>query len=467
MKKNMAFIIALATGVQLIFSGCGMAFSLGNIAIGGLALLSGEVSETDESEKTKAASDPKAWETAVTGKEETETAVTEEDTSVPVREASVVEETAVWKEENIRRYGKIKICLPDNTWSGLELYMGIVYLYKDGHSTDDQPTVIISIEDNGLRNSMREVNSFVPALPDSDFELKVGPYTCVGDRTKLSRKTTAFALIDRVFYPINEITTLRFNIFVKDGAIDGLEKDDPEILSIIQSVIELNGFGASEPETIETDYPEEVKASGNESKITCTLNKNGILHIGGDTEMVSLSNAFDYPWAIYRADVTEIQFDTEITNIPDYAFKKFQKLKKVVIPPSVRYLGEGCFEECTALEEITIPGSIRHINDYAFSNCKSLKAVWITPGVESLGNNVFEYCSSLEHVFLPKTIQLIGKRAFYKTKLQDTPYEGSREEYRKIKIEEGNDDLILGGVACISDVKKFDPSIWFSEHPGF
>ena len=51
--------------------------------------------------------------------------------------------------------------------------------------------------------------------------------------------------------------------------------------------------------------------------------------------------------------------------------------KDVVILAPLNKLASGAFEDCTALETVTLPAGIKAIDGKAFDNCSSLKAIYV------------------------------------------------------------------------------------------
>ncbi|MBE5854059.1 MAG: leucine-rich repeat domain-containing protein [Lachnospiraceae bacterium] len=73
--------------------------------------------------------------------------------------------------------------------------------------------------------------------------------------------------------------------------------------------------------------------------------------------------------------------------------------KTLVIPSSVKSIGENAFAACTTLESVSIPTDVTSIGGAAFSNCTSLKSVYIKgSGLRSLGDGAFAGCTNLPSV---------------------------------------------------------------------
>lgn len=79
-------------------------------------------------------------------------------------------------------------------------------------------------------------------------------------------------------------------------------------------------------------------------------------------------------------------------------------LKKVILPETVTYIADEAFEDGyytkvhSALEEIVLPESLKTIGEYAFSGCGALKSIHFPAGLEQIAKGAFESCISLENV---------------------------------------------------------------------
>ena len=102
-----------------------------------------------------------------------------------------------------------------------------------------------------------------------------------------------------------------------------------------------------------------------------------------------------------------------ITSIREQTFSSHEKLTSVIIPNSVKSIGNSSFSYCNKLTSITIPESVTNIGDYAFSMCKGLTTVFISNSVESIGLGAFAGCTQLSSITLPNGITNIGDNTFY------------------------------------------------------
>ena len=92
------------------------------------------------------------------------------------------------------------------------------------------------------------------------------------------------------------------------------------------------------------------------------------------------------------------------------------KEEKVMFPAS--YLGEDVVEivsnayyDCWNETVIVIPGSIKTIGQSAFFWNTSLKRVYILDGVKSIGRRCFDCCKAMEFMVIPSSVTEIGEDA--------------------------------------------------------
>ena len=95
-------------------------------------------------------------------------------------------------------------------------------------------------------------------------------------------------------------------------------------------------------------------------------------------------------------------------------------IKKIVIPESVKRIGDVAFYSCTSLKSIEIPESVNSIGSGAFWNCTSLKSIEIPESVKSIGDKAFIDCTSLEEViFKGKTMDQVKAMNKYPWKIEN------------------------------------------------
>lgn len=94
---------------------------------------------------------------------------------------------------------------------------------------------------------------------------------------------------------------------------------------------------------------------------------------------------------------------------------------EIVIPSQVSYNGQimdvvcidnSAFLWCRDLTSVIIPNSVKKIGDSSFYRCLSLSSVKIENGLDSIGKSAFEGCSSLTYMCIPNSVTVIGDKAF-------------------------------------------------------
>ena len=107
-----------------------------------------------------------------------------------------------------------------------------------------------------------------------------------------------------------------------------------------------------------------------------------------------------------------VSFQDGITEIGPYAFNSCNRLKSAVLPNSLRLLGDGLFFECKNLERIVFPKGFTKIPASVAYGCLSLCDIGLPSTVEEIEQNAFACCSLLENVVLPELLTTIGYSAF-------------------------------------------------------
>ena len=117
-----------------------------------------------------------------------------------------------------------------------------------------------------------------------------------------------------------------------------------------------------------------------------------------------------------QADDLDIQFEAgacPVVAIAPRAFEGWAALRRVILPESLRQIGEMAFSGCSHLRLLTIPGGVQRVGTLAFAKCSQLERVRIEPGVVQLGPSCFSKCAALKRVEMPASVTQIGGGAFF------------------------------------------------------
>ena len=110
-----------------------------------------------------------------------------------------------------------------------------------------------------------------------------------------------------------------------------------------------------------------------------------------------------------------IEFDAPITKIPDQAFFKNNSLTgDLVIPNSVKEIGNSAFDSCTGFNgTLTLSNKLETIGRYAFNNCSGFTGSLILPNsLTTIGKTAFFGCKGFQDLTLSKALSVIPEEAF-------------------------------------------------------
>lgn len=104
----------------------------------------------------------------------------------------------------------------------------------------------------------------------------------------------------------------------------------------------------------------------------------------------------------------EILIPDSVKFIGEYTFSSCTKLKKVVLPEGLKEIKEYTFCWCRSLQEVVFPSELKVIRMEAFEGCETLKDVILPEGVSSIEQGAFAGCRSLESIYIPDSVNEIG-----------------------------------------------------------
>ncbi len=108
----------------------------------------------------------------------------------------------------------------------------------------------------------------------------------------------------------------------------------------------------------------------------------------------------------------KIELTNNIINIERGAFEGCSSLKEIELPENITELKSAIFQDCTNLESIKLPEKMEVIGDNAFTNCFRLEKLNIPDNLTVVGESAFANCMNLAEIRIPKKIQRIGHNTF-------------------------------------------------------
>lgn len=110
--------------------------------------------------------------------------------------------------------------------------------------------------------------------------------------------------------------------------------------------------------------------------------------------------------------------------ISNSVFSGCYNLTSVIIPDSVRIMGEGALGWHYNLENVRLSKSLTEIPKNAFRHCSKLSRINIPEGVEKISDYAFNGCDNLTSITIPESVTEIGIRALgYFDETKETDFE--------------------------------------------
>lgn len=109
----------------------------------------------------------------------------------------------------------------------------------------------------------------------------------------------------------------------------------------------------------------------------------------------------------------EISLSVGLEEIGDGAFEKCYNIKNLSLPRTLKKIGSRAFMGCLSSGTLKIPGNVTEIGDYAFSGCKYLTKLTLTNSLQRIGAYAFDGCLKLNcELQIPNSVTEIGDGAF-------------------------------------------------------
>lgn len=94
-------------------------------------------------------------------------------------------------------------------------------------------------------------------------------------------------------------------------------------------------------------------------------------------------------------------------------FHGCNNLTEIKIPNTVTIIGRGAFCNCTSLISLIIPNSVTTLGENAFDGCSGLKAITLSQNITEIERETFRGCEKLLSICIPSKVVSIGRNAFH------------------------------------------------------
>ncbi len=155
-----------------------------------------------------------------------------------------------------------------------------------------------------------------------------------------------------------------------------------------------------------TFQSDEIPETGGESVMTVSIS-DAVRHNGALMTVWGIA-----PDAFSASEIRSIVIPSSVRTIGEKAFAGCRSLESVEMTYGVERIGEYCFQDCTSLREIEIPSSVGVLPAGLFRGCMSLRSVSLPSSISVIPEFFFCDCISLEDIEYNSTIRVVGQHAF-------------------------------------------------------
>lgn len=278
-------------------------------------------------------------------------------------------------------------------------------------------------------------------IPSSVKSIDFGAFQECSSLTSLTIPGSITSMEDRVFVSCSSLTSVTIGSItppsIYSDTFDGLSSNATLYVPAgSKAAYEAANYWKEFKEIIELP----IAFADSNVKTLCVSNwdTNGDGELSVD-EAAAVTSLKVGSFQVFQNNVDIISFDelsffTGLTSIENYAFSGCTNLTSIVIPNSVKSIGEEIVSGCTNLASLDIPNSVTTIGAYAFwhsgltelsipnsvtsigrfalAGCASLNSCTISNSVTSIPHSMFQGCSSLSTIIIPNSVTRIEEQAF-------------------------------------------------------
>ena len=88
------------------------------------------------------------------------------------------------------------------------------------------------------------------------------------------------------------------------------------------------------------------------------------------------------------------------------------QLNNIELPEGLERIEQQSFDQCISLSSIIIPSTVKKIGNWTFCGCTQLNNIELREGLEAIGMFAFKDCTALENLRIPSTVKCLDSRSF-------------------------------------------------------
>ncbi len=134
---------------------------------------------------------------------------------------------------------------------------------------------------------------------------------------------------------------------------------------------------------------------------------------------------------IYVIGLKRIILPDNIKSIGGGAFVYAVRLEEINLPKGLRELGSYTFSDCTSLKTspLQVPEGVTEIPPMCFKDCRSLDEVVLPSTIKKIGEGAF-FQAKLKHINLPEGLTTLDHQAFYASDLEEVSLPSTCMEFK-------------------------------------
>lgn len=138
--------------------------------------------------------------------------------------------------------------------------------------------------------------------------------------------------------------------------------------------------------------------------------------------------------------ITDILVQEGVRSICQSAFKNCYNLKRISLPNSLENIEKSAFAKCSNLNFLTLPKQITEIKEFTFAFCENMSDISLSDKIGSIGKCAFLNCEKLDKISLPQNLIIIEDYAFCNCSLlKEIIFPENTREIADTAFEECND----------------------------